>query len=135
MNLVRLYNLRKIISTNSNFSDIFKIFDLIDSKILNLQRIECQPFKNWVFYMNSENECIFKFNKEVNCFYVRYTNFWSILRDHKLINDTDIKMFIRFLIEEKKFDTSMIFKREIMPFKIKNQVKRVEMLYKDVIKN
>ncbi len=107
MNLTRRYKLYKLgICPDDKDSKLFKF---VESKILNLQKFELSRYPRFVFYMNSDNQCIFEYDIKDKTLSVRYSGFWEVLEDVYML--TDFMDFIKSMVLEiykMKVDTTSL---------------------------
>lgn len=81
-NLIRKYKCYKL--TGEVNRETKEIFDFIDNKLKNLNKIDNNKFPDivnddWIFYMNSSGECILEYNLKAKYLYVRYKDFLEVL--------------------------------------------------------
>ncbi len=56
-----------------------KIFEFLDSKILELTRYTNLQFPHYVFYIDKNKNCIFVFDPKQKTIEIRYEDFWAVL--------------------------------------------------------
>ncbi len=97
MNLSRQYKLWKLgISVDSEY---LKIFEFMDSKILNLQPFECFEYPGSVFYMDNYGSCVFENRTSANQICVKYDGLWEKMEKYYCIEYPEVQKFLCGLIE------------------------------------
>lgn len=99
MNLVRKIKISKL--TDVSFTDEEKeIVDFIKSKLDDLIPFKWDKYPLSIFYMNSKGDYILEQDDKRDSLFVRWNGFWRVLHDKYSIDNTNIKVLIKYMVEQ-----------------------------------
>lgn len=96
MKLIRKYKIYKNFNIIDNQTK--DIFDFIESNILNL-KLSDYKIREWRFYINSNDECIFEYSYHTNKIYFQ-TDFGNILRNKYNLKTEDIENLLKHITKK-----------------------------------
>jgi hypothetical protein len=99
-NIIRKIKIHKIVPVLSEQE--LEIINFIENKLDNLKEFIYPIYKDRdIFYMNDKGDMILDIDYTRKQFYIRYQGFWKILQDHFKLEETEIKLILKYFLEHK----------------------------------
>ena len=96
MNLVRKYKIHQL-SPCLNEKEI-EIITFIESKIKGLKLVKKDDYPKSTFYVDSDGVSILQQDDEIDILFVKYKDFWEVLRRKHLLNYPDTQDIMRYMV-------------------------------------
>jgi hypothetical protein len=96
-NLIRKYKIHQITPVLNKRE--LEIINFIKGKISNLTEFKDNNHPKSLFFMNSEGKWILEQDDTYERLYVRYEDFWEVLKTKYKLDYTDIQLLIQSMVE------------------------------------